>query len=257
MYPNLYYAFKDLFGLNIPFLKMIQSFGFFVAISFILGAWSFSKELKRKEEEGKLKPGHQSTLKGEKASTMDLFLSGFIGFILGYKILYIAFNFTAFTENTQAFILSTQGSLIGGLIGAALSAWLRYREKEKTRLEKPLLFNEVIHPYELVGNMTIIAAVAGLLGAKIFHNLENWDDFKRDPVDALLSFSGLTMYGGLIFGAIAVIWYARKHKITTTHLIDSSAPGLMLAYGVGRIGCQVAGDGDWGINNLLPKPHAF
>ena len=100
----------------------------------------------------------------------------------------------------------------------------------------------------------MIAAVSGIIGAKIFHNLENMDAFLADPIGQLISFSGLTFYGGLIAGAVSVIWYANKYKINTKHLIDSAAPGLMLAYGVGRIGCQMSGDGDWGIDNLAPKP---
>ena len=103
--------------------------------------------------------------------------------------------------------------------------------------------------------MTMIAAVSGIIGAKIFHNLENIDIFLADPVGQLLSFSGLTFYGGLIAGAISVIWYTKKYNINTKHLIDSYAPALILAYGIGRIGCQMSGDGDWGINNLEPKPH--
>jgi phosphatidylglycerol---prolipoprotein diacylglyceryl transferase len=102
-----------------------------------------------------------------------------------------------------------------------------------------------------------VAAVAGLLGAKIFHNLENLDDFARDPVDALLSFSGLTMYGGLIVGGLAVLWYVRKQGMSMLHFMDAAAPGLMLAYGSGRLGCQLSGDGDWGIVNLAPKPDWF
>lgn len=257
MYPNLYYAFKDLFGIELPFLKMIQSFGFFVAIAFLFAAWCFSLELKRKEEEGLLSVTHQKVLKGEKASVLDLILSGIIGFILGYKILYIGLNFNEFVENTHAYILSTKGSFIGGVIGTALAAYSKYREKEKEKLEKSLWFNEVIHPYQLVGNMTIIAAVAGIIGAKIFHNLENWNEFMMDPVHALLSFSGLTMYGGLICGSIAVILYARKNGMYIPHVIDACAPGLMLAYGIGRIGCQVSGDGDWGIDNLAANPYSF
>ncbi|HET9279531.1 MAG TPA: prolipoprotein diacylglyceryl transferase family protein, partial [Flavitalea sp.] len=49
-------------------------------------------------------------------------------------------------------------------------------------------------------------------------------------------------------------WYARKHKIGFWHLNDAAAPALMLAYSVGRIGCQVAGDGDWGIPTGRPNP---
>lgn len=249
MYPNLYYFFYDVFGIEIGFLKAVQSFGFFVAIAFILAAYFFSKELKRKEEKGLVHPTKEKVKKGEPATLAEMVVSGFIGFVLGYKLLYIALNFNAFTENTQAFILSTEGNWLGGLIGAGIGAWLKYRERKKEQLPQPKVVEETVHPYQLVGNMTLIAAVAGLLGAKIFHNLENWDSFVEDPVGQLLSFSGLTMYGGLICGGAAVIWYARKKKIAIPHLIDACAPALMLAYGVGRLGCQVAGDGDWGIPN--------
>ena len=64
-----------------------------------------------------------------------------------------------------------------------------------------------------------------------------------------MAFSGLTFYGGLILGTISVIWYTRKYKINTLHLSDATAPALMLAYGVGRIGCHLSGDGDWGVFN--------
>jgi prolipoprotein diacylglyceryltransferase len=63
------------------------------------------------------------------------------------------------------------------------------------------------------------------------------------------------MYGGLICAAIAIAVYARKHKIGFLHLSDAVAPGLMLAYGIGRLGCQLSGDGDWGIvSDLATKP---
>ena len=254
MYPSIYYAIKDLFGLNIPFLKMIQSFGFFVALAFLIGAYFWTKELKRKEQLGLLSTTTEKIRVGEKATLDELITSGILGFLLGYKLLYVAFNFTAFTENTQGFLLSTKGNLIGGLALAAISTYMKHREKEKTKLPEPKWIEETLHPYQQVGNLTLIAAFAGLLGAKIFHNLENWDDFMADPFGSLVSFSGLTMYGGLICASIACIWYGNKKGITVTHLIDTAAPSLMLSYAVGRIGCQVAGDGDWGINNIASKP---
>ena len=101
----------------------------------------------------------------------------------------------------------------------------------------------------------MLALIFGLLGAKLFDIFENWSDFLRRPSDYLLSPAGLTMYGGLICAAVAIGLYAQKHKISFLHLSDSVAPGLMLAYGIGRIGCQVAGDGDWGIvSDLAMKP---
>lgn len=254
MYPTLYHAVKDLIGLDFPFLRMIQSFGFFVAISFLLGAYFFSKELERKEQQGLLHDETIKVLKGERASITELLIASAFGFLIGYKVLFIALNFSEFTANTQGFLLSTKGNFIGGLIGAAISAYLKYIEKEKTKLATPVWEEEVMHPYQHVGTMTLIAAFAGMLGAKIFHNLENWEEFIADPKRALLSFDGLTMYGGLICGGGAVIYYAYKHKITITHLVDACAPGMMLGYGTGRIGCQIAGDGDWGIENITPKP---
>jgi prolipoprotein diacylglyceryl transferase len=79
----------------------------------------------------------------------------------------------------------------------------------------------------------------------------------RDPVGSLLSFSGLTFYGGLICAALAIWWYAKKHQIGFWYLNDAAAPGLMLAYAIGRIGCMVAGDGDWGIVNTKPNPFSW
>ncbi|MGQ0827015.1 MAG: prolipoprotein diacylglyceryl transferase [Bacteroidota bacterium] len=254
MYPSLYHAIKDLFGLDLPAFKMFQSFGFFVALAFLIAAYFWTKELKRKEQQGLLSTTTTKILKGQKATSSELLLSALIGFLLGYKFIYIAFHFSEFTENTQGFLLSTQGSWIGGLVGAALSAYLKYREKEKEKLEKPVLVEETLHPYQHVGNLTLIAAFAGIIGAKIFHNLENWDEFIADPAGALFSFSGLTMYGGLILASIACIYYGHKNKIPVPHLIDSAAPPLMIGYAVGRIGCHVSGDGDWGIDNTSPKP---
>ena len=101
----------------------------------------------------------------------------------------------------------------------------------------------------------MIAAISGIIGAKIFANLENWDDFLNDPLGQIFSFSGLTFYGGLIFGTITVILYAKKHNIKITYLADVFAPSLILAYGIGRFGCYFSGDGDWGItSNMSQKP---
>lgn len=257
MYPSLYFAIKDLFHLDLPFLKMIQMFGFFVAVAFICAAYVWTKELKRKENEGLIAPTVLKVLKGQKATTNELVTSGIIGFILGFKLLYIALNFSGFLDDTQGYILSLKGNLIGGILLGAAFAYFKYREKERTKLTVPVWEEELVHPYQQVGNLTLIAAFAGIVGAKIFHNLENWDDFIADPIDALVSFSGLTMYGGLILASIACIWYGKKQGIKVTHLIDSAAPSLMLGYGVGRIGCHVSGDGDWGIPSLNPKPFSW
>jgi phosphatidylglycerol---prolipoprotein diacylglyceryl transferase len=106
----------------------------------------------------------------------------------------------------------------------------------------------------LMGNILLYAAIAGFIGAKLFNAFENWDEFMRDPKDMLIGFAGLTFYGGLICGGAAVLYYANKHGIKPLTMLDIGGPGMMLSYAVGRIGCQMAGDGDWGIVNMHPKP---
>ena len=252
MYPTISDLIKDLFGIYIPL--PVQSFGFFVALSFILGAYALSLELKRKERQGLLSSVRKKVLVGEPANFQELAVSGLIGFILGFKGLEAVLHYGALVENPQSFILSLRGSIPGGIAACALAAYLKYREKNLQKLPKPKYVEQEVHPHQLLGNMVLIAAIAGLLGAKFFHNLENPAEFIADPIAALFSFSGLTFYGGLICGTFAVLYYAGKNGIAVLYMLDASGPGLMLAYGIGRIGCQIAGDGDWGIPNDLPQP---
>lgn len=91
MYPNLYFAFKDLFGLDWPFLRFINSFGFFVALSFIISAFVLAKELRRKEAEGLLHGKEERIIVGKPASLADLLVNFFLGFLLGYKIIGLFF----------------------------------------------------------------------------------------------------------------------------------------------------------------------
>jgi prolipoprotein diacylglyceryl transferase len=257
MYPNLYYAFKDLFGIEIEKLRFVNSFGFFVAIAFIVAAVLLAKELQRKSSQGLLQPTEMEVLVGEPASWTDLALNFLLGFLLGYKILALFIMNSSVTDDPQKFIFSTIGSWPAGIGLGLLFAGLKWWEKRKRLLPKPEKRAVRIWPQDRVGEITILALVFGLLGAKLFDIFENWKDFTEHPGSYFFSPSGLTWYGGLICAALAIWWYARKHKISFWHLNDSAAPALMMGYAVGRIGCQVAGDGDWGIPNSNPKPFSW
>ena len=254
MYPNLYFAFKDLFGVEWPFLRFVNSFGFFVAIAFILSAIVLAAELKRKSSEGLLHPKEMQVMVGQPATAGELLLNFLLGFLLGFKIIALFIMDSSATEDPQAFIFSTIGSWPAGIILGLLFAGLKWYEKNKQKLPKPEKRIIRIWPQDRVGEITILALVFGLLGAKLFDIFENWSDFLKHPSSYLLSPAGLTFYGGLICAAIAIWIYAKKHDIGFWHLNDAAAPTLMLAYGLGRIGCQVSGDGDWGIVNTNPKP---
>jgi prolipoprotein diacylglyceryltransferase len=132
----------------------------------------------------------------------------------------------------------------------------KWWESRATR-SQPVKEEKVLIPSsQHVGGIVAAAAVGGVVGAKFFHLLEYPEELVRFFTDPSLSnfLGGLTIYGGLIVGGLAVYGYARKNQLHFLHLADSVAPGLMLGYGVGRIGCQVSGDGDWGIPNPNPMP---
>lgn len=110
-------------------------------------------------------------------------------------------------------------------------------------------------PSVLMGTLAVIAAVMGIVGAKLFTILGNPGRFMLDPGGMLFSMGGLTFYGGLIVAAVSIVWYLRRRDLSVPPVADAAAPGLMLAYGIGRIGCHLAGDGDWGIAaDLAAKP---
>ena len=248
MYPNLYYVFKDWFGVEWHSLSFLNSFGLFVAIAFMVAAVVLSSELKRKEKLGLLLPREEMITVGRPASMFDLFLNGVTGFIFGYKLLGLFFSKPG-DMNAQEYIFSSQGNLLGGILGAAALVALKYFEKNKQKLKTPERRAVRIWPHDRVGDIIILGLIFGILGAKLFDNFENWDEFVQDPIGRIFSQSGLTFYGGLILAAAAICWFAYKKGIKISHLVDAAAPALMIAYAVGRIGCQVSGDGDWGVYN--------
>jgi len=107
---------------------------------------------------------------------------------------------------------------------------------------------------EFMNNACLYGFLAGLLGARLFHILEYPGEFLADPKAMLLSRGGFTIFGGLIVGSLTAAWYARRKGAPIPLLLDAAAPGLMLAYAIGRIGCQISGDGDWGIAVTSPAP---
>jgi phosphatidylglycerol---prolipoprotein diacylglyceryl transferase len=248
MYPNLYYVFKDWFGVEWQGLSFLNTFGLFVALAFMVAAIVLSAELKRKEKLGLLLPREELITVGQPASLMDLFLNGVTGFIFGYKLFGLFLNKPPEVAAPD-YIFSADGNLWGGLITAAALAGLKWWEKNKQKLKTPERRTVRIWPHDRVGDIIILGLIFGILGAKLFDNFEHWDEFIQDPIGRIFSQSGLTFYGGLILAAVAICWFAFKKGIKIRHLVDAAAPALMIAYAVGRIGCQVSGDGDWGVFN--------
>jgi len=114
MYPTITEFLKSIgIQLQLP----IQMFGFFVAIAFGVAAWLLSKELQRKQSEGLLKPTSKVITVGAPATSFDYIISGLLGFFIGFKGLYIVFNYNELVNDPPGLILSLKGNLIGGLLG--------------------------------------------------------------------------------------------------------------------------------------------
>ncbi len=252
MYPTISDFLKDVFGWDVPL--PLQSYGLFVALAFLTGIGVVALEMKRKWKEGLLHPISKKTFVGEAAKPKELIISALIGFIIGYKLLEGILDYDALVKDPQGFVLSLKGSFIGGIIGAAISAFFTWRDKNKQKLDKPHWETQEILPHQLSGNMLVVTGIFGLLGAKLFHNLEYFQDLLDNPIDELFSFSGLTFFGGVVVGAIATAIFAKKKNFSIIQMGDAAVVAISIAYAVGRIGCQVSGDGCWGIENIDPQP---
>jgi phosphatidylglycerol:prolipoprotein diacylglycerol transferase len=121
-----------------------------------------------------------------------------------------------------------------GFLAAGAVAWRRLDELGK--------------PVDWAYEMGFAALLGGLIGARLDFVLENYDDVKGDLLGNVFTGSGLVWYGGVIGGAIAVLLWAWWRGFLTLALLDLAAPALALGQAIGRCGCQISGDGDYGEN---------
>jgi len=102
-----------------------------------------------------------------------------------------------------------------------------------------------------------ITGLAGLAGARLYHLLETPADFFAHPLPLLFSTMGFAWFGALVGGFIALVWLARSNRMSMLLMLDVASPAAALGYGIGRIGCLISGDGDYGIPTSLPWGMAF
>jgi phosphatidylglycerol:prolipoprotein diacylglycerol transferase len=142
--------------------------------------------------------------------------------------------FTVFGFQVQAFWVT----VIAGFLAALLVARSELRRR---RHDPRLAYDLILHSY-----------IGGFLGARVFLVFFAWEAFSRDPFEFLFSGSGWVWQGGLLGGAVTVILAARRVGLPLADVVDLSALCLAIGQTIGRIGCQLAGDGDYGVPTDLP-----
>lgn len=255
MFPTISYFINSIFGTD--YYWPIPTFGVFVVLAFLLSYLTFRAEFSRRQVIGEIKPIH--IVKSFTALYLIKMIIGFalLGFLIGYKGGYIFNHTQEFLINPKALIFSSKGSWVAGLCGCILLvvfAWLSLYKVKSTGNTKELI---ILNVAQLTPKMLLYCAFYGFIGAKLFNLIENYDLYLSHHIIDILRFSGLTFYGGLVFGAITYLYIGRHYGIPWLTLTDVGSMGMLVAYGVGRLGCHFSGDGDWGIVNNNIKPLAW
>ncbi len=257
MYPNLSYILHDLIGTaRDNGFAIVQTFGLFLALGTLTAGLMLKSELRRRAGEGQF---HDTTTKvwiGRPPTVLDIASSALFGFILGWKVPPLI---TGIDQTPADFLLSMQGNVALGIGAALLLGGLRYHTDTRaaSKQGKPREVTAVVHPWNRWGDIAIVAALSGIVGAKVFGVLEVPPSTFAEFVRQIFSGQGLAIFGGLIAGFFGVWWYMRRHGLAFWPMADAIAPGMLVGVGVGRIGCQLAGDGDWGIDNTAPLPSGW
>jgi phosphatidylglycerol:prolipoprotein diacylglycerol transferase len=126
-------------------------------------------------------------------------------------------------------------------IGFIFASWILTKELKRKNCDPTM-----------GSTITLLAVVFGLAGSKLLFLLEEWKYFIRDPLGEAFSPAGLTWYGGFFLATFAIWIYSRKKKVPFMVICDAAAPALLIGYGIARIGCHLAGDGDYGMPTDLP-----
>lgn len=226
----------------------VQTYGLFVALAFWLSYMAFKSEFFRKEKLGLIHPFKRKT--PSPLVRISSRIGGILlSFFTGYKIYYCVRNYELFVLNPQQFVFSFKGDVVGGFIGVAILLiiwwWMKWQSKDD---------EDIIHPYQHTDRMLLWCACCGFVGAILFAKLEYIDVLFKDPVAFFTTNHGMAFLGGFIFGAGIYFIRTTRMKIPFLVAADIGSPGMLLAPAVGRMGCHLSGDGDWGQVNYDQLP---
>lgn len=247
MWPDLSYFFHDLIGTDVDnWTSIFKTFGVMLVLALASCGVLLKYELQEKEKQGLILPMKISVIETEKMSFMDIFINSIFSLFIGAKLPMLVARFDEFKGDPASFIFSKMGMWWVGIIAGAATA-IYYFWKNQKADPNPKTKEILQYPSSKTNDIIIIAGLSGVLGSKLFSITEDMSGFFKDPLGSLFSGAGLNVYGGLILAFIVVYWYVKKIGIKPVYMMDISGMGILLGYAVGRIGCQLSGDGDWGI----------
>jgi phosphatidylglycerol:prolipoprotein diacylglycerol transferase len=141
------------------------------------------------------------------------------------------------------FEIGTFGILLW--LAAVSGCWVLYKNFQRKGIEADAI------------NVTALATVAGIIGAKLWHVFESPHLLMQIPLQLLLDRAGFAWFGGLVAAILVLMWQGRAAKVGALGMLDLAAPAAAVGYGVGRLGCLTSGDGDYGIPTSLPWGVSF
>lgn len=110
---------------------------------------------------------------------------------------------------------------------------------------------------EYSSSIVITAAITGIVGSRIYAILDDLPTYLADPKSMIFSGSGFVFYGGMIGGILGAYLVSRRYRISFAVTMDMCGPALAIGQAIGRLGCQLSGDGDWGLPSTLPWAMAY
>jgi len=141
------------------------------------------------------------------------------------------------------FSIGTFGILLW--LAAVAACWILHRNFRRWGIDADAI------------SIVAVVTVAGVIGSKLWHVLEAPHALIAHPMDLLFDRAGFAWYGGLVVGILTLLWQARVYKLGSLQMLDLASPAAAIGYGVGRLGCLVSGDGDYGIPTKLPWGMSF
>jgi phosphatidylglycerol---prolipoprotein diacylglyceryl transferase len=250
MYPKISDIINDIFNTDI--CLPLWTYATFLVLAFIISNFVLKSLLKEQQEKGyfHLKKIEISV---SKKTLWEIIFYTSVAALCGYKLGLFFINYDLYCENPISAFPNFDGSLFYASVFGSLSiiynvyVYLYDRRKPTQIIEINFgILNEL--PLVL-----LLAFIFGLLGAVIFYNVERFNEFILNPIQAFKK-TGMNFLGGFIFGSIAIATYLKYRKYAVLPFCDSAAIALMLGHTIARSSCHLSGDGCWGIVNIYPKP---